>query len=70
MSTKTYICIDLDEFHENQKDAETKASIKFISAKNTEGAKRAISLLYPNKAWTVIPKTTIDKNIVSKIEKD
>jgi predicted RNA-binding Zn-ribbon protein involved in translation (DUF1610 family) len=66
--SKSFIAINLDQFHSNQQkdDAWTTAQIRFISADNIEKAKEFVETFYPTVAWAVIPKTTIDKNIVYK----
>ena len=64
---QSYLAINLSDFHQNQNgDALTLAEIRFISAKNIEAAKAFIHRLYPNEAWGVVPKNTMDKNIVYK----
>jgi hypothetical protein len=64
---KTYLCINLNEFHTNQNkdiDYGTKATIKFINAKNQATAESVIHNLYPNIAWFVIDKNYADNRIV------
>ena len=63
---KSYIAINLNQFHSNQKDAGTTTDLKFILAKNIEEAKKTVKNLYPNEAWAVITKNSIDQNIVYK----
>lgn len=66
--SKSFIAINLDQFHDNQqKDcAWTTAQMRFISASSIEKAKEFVETYYPTVAWAVIPKTTIDNNIVCK----
>lgn len=63
---KTYIAIDLEQFHSNQEKSFTKAQMLFISADNINKAKEHLKEFYPSVPWTVIPKSTFDKNIVYK----
>jgi hypothetical protein len=64
--SKSFIAINLDEFHSNQLDGSTKAQIQFVLAENIDKAKDFMHRYYPNIAWAVIPKNQIDKNIVYK----
>jgi hypothetical protein len=66
--SKSFIAINLDQFHSNQqKDyAWTESQMRFISADNIEKAKEFVQTFYPTVAWSVIPKSIIDKNIVCK----
>lgn len=68
MKSKSFLAINLDQFHENQqKDcAWTQSQIRFISAKTIEEAKDFVKTFYPSVAWVVIPKSYFDKNIVCK----
>ena len=66
MKDQTYMAVNLSDFHQNQKEARTVVEIHFIGAKNMDAAKALIHRLYPNEAWGVIPKRTMDKNIVTK----
>ena len=64
---KTYLCINLKEFHENQKNRKepgTTATILFIEAKNQEDAQAFIHKLHPETAWFVIDKHYADQRIV------
>ncbi len=63
---KIYLCINLNEFHANQKDVEcgTRTTIKFVSASNQQKAESIIHELYPKTAWFVIDKAYADKRMV------
>ena len=64
--SKTYLCINLNEFHTNQmKDIKcgTRATILFIEAKNQEHALKCIHRMHPEKAWFVIDKAYADNRI-------
>jgi len=65
---KQYIAINLNDFHQNQKgnNAQTYCQMIFIGAKNIKGAKTQMSLWYPEAAWAIILKATLDKHIVYK----
>jgi len=64
---QTYLAINLSDFHQNQNgNALTVAEIRFINAKNVESAKAHLREFYPNEAWGVVPKRTMDQNIVTK----
>jgi len=62
--TKTYLAINLSDFHTNQKSASTHVEIMFISARNIEKAQTHLKRHYPRQAWGIVPKSTMDKNIV------
>jgi len=66
MKNKTFLAINLNQFHENQeKDcAWTNVQIRFISAKDIESARQFVKEYYPTVAWVVIPKQYFDRNIV------
>lgn len=65
MKDKTYLAINLNDFHSNQNGKpETNTQIKFFSAANLADAKRAVHTTYPHTAWFVIPKGYCDSNIV------
>jgi len=53
---KTYLCINLNEFH--------RATIEFIAAANQDEANSLIHRLHPKKTWFVIDKAYADKHIV------
>ena len=66
MKYQSYLAVNLADFHQNQKKGEpqTTAEILFIAAKNVEAAKKHVRQFYPDNAWGVIPKKTLDNNIV------
>lgn len=65
MKAKTFIAINLNQFHENQKgEAQTIAQMRFIKAESLEKAQEFVKEFYPDIAWSVMPKNIIDKNIV------
>lgn len=61
---KTFLCINLNDFHTNQKDASTTTKIEFISARTQKEAEDTIHKLRPNTAWFVIDKAYADSHIV------
>ena len=61
---KTFLCINLNDFHANQEGAETTTKILFLSANNQKEAEKAIYKLRPENAWFVIDKSYADKHIV------
>lgn len=61
---KTFLCINLNDFHANQKDAGTTTRILFLSANNQKEAEKTIQRLRPESAWIVIDKNYADKHIV------
>jgi len=65
MKEKTFLAINLHDYHANQcGKAETNTRIRFLSATSLEKAKEFINRLEPEFAWFVIPKDYCDKNIV------
>lgn len=65
MKYKSFIAINLNDFHSNQNGKpETSAQMLFISAKSLDDAKEFVKTQYSDRAWSVIPKTQIDNNIV------
>ena len=64
MKHKQFLAINLNDFHSNQNEAETKTQIKFISAISLEKAISHVNSLYPDIAWVVIPKKYFDEHIV------
>lgn len=65
MKDKSYLAINLHDFHSNQNGkSETTAQIRLLSAKSLDAAKEFIHELEPRTAWFVIPKEYCDKNIV------
>lgn len=61
-----FIAINLDDFHANQKDAGTNASMIFIKAENIIKAKRYVKHNRPESPWALVPKETFDANIVTR----
>lgn len=63
---KTYIAMNMNDFHMNQKEgiAGTSVELVFISAESIDKAKAYIKHSRPECAWSVISKSTIDKNFV------
>lgn len=63
---QTYIAMNMNDFHMNQKEgvAGTSVELVFISAESIDKAKAYIRHSRPERAWGVIPKSTIDKNLV------
>lgn len=64
MKDKSFLAINLNDFHSNQSGSETVTQIKFIAASSLDNAISHINSLYPDKAWVVIPKTYFDEHIV------
>ena len=63
---ETFLCINLKDFHENQKDSETTTQIKFIISVSQEQAEKDIHSMYPEIPWFVVSKSYCDKRIVYK----
>lgn len=61
---KTFLCINLNDFHVNQNGTGTTTKIMFISANNQKEAEKKIQKLRPENAWFVIDKSYADKHIV------
>jgi hypothetical protein len=62
---KTYLAINLNDFHANQNGKpETHTQIKFISAESIQAAREHIHRSHPETAWFVIPKSYCDERIV------
>ena len=68
MKSKTYLAINLNDFHENQNKTkgETFTKIVFINANSIDEAKQCINNRNTDNAWTIIPKDYFDKNIAYK----
>ena len=66
MKSKTYLAINVNDFHENQNTdkAETFTKIVFIGAESLEKAKEYIENMGNGKSWAIIPKDYFDKNMV------
>ena len=65
MRNKTFLAINLNDFHSNQKGKpETNAQIKFIGATTIDVARKYMQRLYPDTTWFVVPQSYCDKNIV------
>jgi len=65
MKYKEFIAINLNDFHSNQKGKpETNTQLLFLSNTSLEKAKEQVKRMHPETAWSVIPKTQIDSNIV------
>lgn len=62
---KTYLCINLNDFHENQNGTKTNTEIQSVIATNQNKANELIHKMFPTKAWFVIDKAYADKHIVS-----
>ena len=62
---KTFLCINLNDFHGNQNGPKTNAEIQFVSAADQNKANELIHEMYPTKAWFVIDKAYADKHIVN-----
>lgn len=62
---KSYLCINLKDFHSNQNGAETTTQIKFLESSNQEQAEKDIHNLYPDTPWFVVPKKYCDDRIVT-----
>lgn len=65
MIQREYICISLDDFLLYWQPGRTTAEIKIVAASNLEEAKKLIREMYPNIAWSVIPKTIMDAGKVN-----
>ena len=61
-----FIAINLDDFHANQKDAGTTASMIFIKADNITKAKSFVEHNRPESAWAIVCKQVFDSSIVTK----
>jgi len=61
-----FIAINLDDFHENQKDAGTIANMIFIKAEDIHKAKRFVEHNRPESPWAIVCKQVFDANIVYK----
>lgn len=61
-----FIAINLDDFHINQKDAGTNASIIFIEAENITKAKGFVERNRPESPWAIVSKRVFDANIVTR----
>lgn len=62
---KTFLCINLNDFHGNQDGAKTNTEIQFVGADNQNKAEELIHSMFPTKAWFVIDKAYADKHIVN-----
>lgn len=60
-----FIAINLDDFHKNQKDAGTTASMIFIEAENITKAKKFVERNRPESPWAIVWKQIFDANIVT-----
>ncbi len=61
--TNTFICINLNDFHNNQKGAKTNAEMIFIDAKDEKECKDILRCIHPNKAFSIIRGKYINKHI-------
>jgi hypothetical protein len=69
MKVKEYLAFNLDDFHGNQKGAETTAEIKFVEMRGgIENAMNYIREQYPQTHFVVITKNYFDKHIVYRSE--
>jgi hypothetical protein len=63
---KTYLAINLDQFHKNAKDGQTTAQIRFIPAINMKKAASFIRRNYPANDWSLVPEGCFNRHIVLK----
>lgn len=61
-----FIAINLDDFHKNQKNASTTASMVFIEAEDIWKAQGFLERNYPESPWAVVCKQVFDANIVTR----
>lgn len=61
-----FIAINLDDFHKNQQDAGTIASMIFIEAENIVKAKSFLEHNRPESHFAVVEKRVFDANIVTR----
>ena len=59
----TFICINLNDFHKNQRGPKTTAEMVFIDSKDENECKYMLAQLYPNQAFSVIRANYINKHI-------
>ena len=65
MKDKTFLAINLKDFHSNQNgEARTNTEILFIGATSIEKAREHVKRKYPTIAWSIFPKSYLDKNIM------
>ena len=65
MKDKAFVAINMNDFHQNQNgQPETNAQILFISAKNIKDAISYCKEYHKGIAWSVMPKSYIDKTII------
>jgi len=62
MKYKHFIAFNLDDFHKQSNSGAT-VRVKFIGAKDLDGAKDLASRHYGG-AWAVVPRQVFDKGIV------
>lgn len=61
-----FIAINLHDFHKNQKDAGTTASMIFIEAEDINKAQRFVEHNFPESPWALVCKQVFDANIVTR----
>lgn len=60
---KIYVAMNMRDFHRNQGGKPgTNVELAFVSAASIEEAKEYMKRNRPECAWSIIPKSTIDKN--------
>ena len=64
MRSKCYIAMNMNDFNNNQHGAETEVQLLFISARNIGEAMDYCQKYHKKIAWSIIPKSQIDKTIV------
>ena len=63
---KTYLAINLDDFHKNVKEGQTITQIRFISAESINKAKSLVIRNYPSHGWSLVSEDYFNKHIVLK----
>lgn len=58
-----YLAINMNDFHANQKNAETTVRVVFVDAKNKFEAGWHMGEFYPETPWAIITKASVDKQI-------
>jgi len=62
----TFIAINMNDFHRNQKPGVpgTTCEMLFYGAADKDSAARLVMKERPGEAWSIIPKSSIDRRIV------
>jgi hypothetical protein len=65
---RSFIGININQFHENQKGAGTTVDMQFVKASSAYNAQKYLESKYPGICWAIIPKQTMDKGMYPKQE--